>query len=325
MNFSVLNEIILAIVLGIVQGVTEFLPISSTAHQRLITALLANNRDIGLAASNFIQFGTLLAILWYFKDDLRIYFHRLFQIITNSQERKYFFSNFKSWYQKSDKFLGNPENIQSDITISQLIVGTIPILVLGYILRGFAESNRDLLNIANFLLAGSILMSFADYRSRELLVEPSKDDTKELTNFKFWEVFTIGLFQSLAAFPGISRSGATLSGALIFGKDRAKSVRFSFLLSIPALLALSVYDFIKLVKDLNEKGVYFLPNSNLWTSSEINLSILSLLIGFVLSYIFGIVFLKWLLKYLSSNSFRYFIIYRVLLATLIMGIVLLSR
>lgn len=327
MNFSVLNEIILAILLGVVQGITEFLPISSTAHQRLITALITNNRDIGLAASNFIQFGTLIAILWYFKDDLRVYFQRLISIITKGEERKKFLANFKAWFKKEDKFTGSQENIDSDITLSQLVVGTVPILVLGFVLHGFAESNRGLLNIANFLLAGSILMSFADYRNSQLLEkkEITKNKLKNSQiNFNFWEVFAIGLFQSLAAFPGISRSGATLSGALIFGKDRAKSVRFSFLLSIPALLALSLYDFIKLVRELREKGVYFLPNSSLWTSTEVNLSILSLLIGFVLSYIFGIVFLKWLLKYLSTNTFRYFVIYRVILAVVIMGVIIWS-
>jgi undecaprenyl pyrophosphate phosphatase UppP len=98
MDFSVINEFLLAIFLGLTQGVTEFLPISSTAHVRIVSALTTNGRDIGLAATNLLQFGTVLAIINYFWRDLKVYFERFKEVILNPKEAKIFLDNFGFWW-----------------------------------------------------------------------------------------------------------------------------------------------------------------------------------------------------------------------------------
>ncbi len=321
MDFSVINEIILAIILGIVQGISEFLPISSTAHLRLVAALLIQGKDIGLTASNIIQFGTLLSILVYFKKDLQEYYNRIKQILTLETARNEFVTNFKTWWSfPESKNLSIAKKIdyheptisnQTDLVLSQIFIGTLPILILGFVLKALAENNRSLREIALFLIVGSLLMYIA-----EQIYTRAKDKQKPAIMMPS-EVILVGLFQSLAAFPGISRSGATISGALMLGRNRAESVKFSFLLSIPALAILGILDLLKLILNIGRNGLVFIPQNSQWAGLEINLSLISLIIAFGVAYFVGIAVLKWLLKYLSSNTFKNFIIYRVLLAVVI--------
>ena len=281
-----LREIVFGIILGIVQGITEFLPISSTAHLRLISGILTG-KDIGLTTSNIIQFGTLLAILQYFRADLVVFWQRIWQILTENSEMQKFITTFQNWQQgKTDQFLAeienrnfsqkpsteitkaefakaefidvqinqeknskkssenqekvfqsgkiktkkkDLENQKTDIVLSQLLVGTIPIVVLGFLLKSFAESNRNIPEIGLFMIIGAVLLGLSEYFHLQ---------TKKLEHTKilnFGETILIGIFQSLAIFPGMSRSGSTLAGSLFLGRDRKESVRFAFLLSVPAL------------------------------------------------------------------------------------------
>jgi undecaprenyl-diphosphatase len=328
MVFSQINEFILAVLLGVIQGVSEFLPISSTAHLRLVTALLFQGKDIGLTASNVIQFGTLVAILQYFRKDLKEYYLRIKQILTNLKARAEFVTNFNSWWNAFNtenrvKSHQIQENIdpqitnKTDLVLAQLITGSLPIILLGALLKGLAETNRGLDRIGWFLLAGSALMYLAE---RIYSIAVTKQKPKIMSP---GEVILIGLFQSLAAFPGISRSGATISGALMLGRNRAESVRFSFLLSIPALGLLGIMDLIKVLLEIRNNGLTLLPTIGGWSDPAIiNLSIVSLLISFVFAYLFGLVVLKLLLKYLSTNTFKYFIYYRVVLALVLFAVVL---
>jgi undecaprenyl-diphosphatase len=330
MNFSQINEFILAIILGVIQGISEFLPISSTAHLRLATALLFQGKDIGLTASNVIQFGTLVAILQYFRKDLKEYYLRIKQILTNLKARAEFVTNFISWWNafntetrvKSHQLTESIEpkiTNQTDLVLAQLIIGSLPIILLGALLKGLAETNRSLDKIGWFLLAGSALMYFAE---RIYSIAVTKQKPKIMSP---GEVILIGLFQSLAAFPGISRSGATISGALMLGRNRAESVRFSFLLSIPALGILSIIDLVKVLLEIKNNGISFLPSASAWaTTGFVNLSVVSLLIAFGFAYVIGLVVLKWLLKYLSTKTFKYFITYRIVLAAVLLAVVFLG-
>ena len=304
MPFSILNEFIVSIVLGVVQGVSEFLPISSTAHLRLISGLFLDGRDIGLSAGNIIQLGTLIALIQYFRNDLSSYFSRLYQVLVDSNVRKAFLQNFKSWWSNKEVEKIN----QTDIAISQVIVGSIPIFGLGYLLKLAAENYRDLNHIAWFLILGSVVMGIAE------IVYSRQKKEKLSANISPKESLIIGTFQALAALPGVSRSGATISGGLILAKDRVKAVRFSFLLSIPALTILSILDFIEVSLFFVENGFSLLPQSGLWTESEVNLAILSLFVSFLVAYAVGLIVLKWLLRYLSRNSFTWFIVYRIFLS-----------
>jgi|GEM_PF-519003 len=325
MNFSFINEIILAAVLGFTQAVTEFLPISSTAHIRIASSILTQGRDIGLTGSNILQLGTILAVISYFYKDLVTYFSRSIQIIKSHEVWNQFWKHAIFWWNYPSieeisahkeidehlKEIENEPNFATDIAICQIVVGTLPIVIIGALLAGFAslDGNRSLEGVATFLLIGSILMSLAEWAYIK-----SKTYVKTRVISK-GEVILIGLFQSLAIFPGISRSGATISGALFLGRDRKDSVRFSFLLSIPAIIIAGLLDSFKFIRELIANNFSNLvPEARSWTGSQVSLSLLSIAVGVFVSYIIGLVVLKWLIKYLGNNTFKWFVVYRVALA-----------
>lgn len=347
MNFNFFpgfSELILAVVLGVVQGLTEFLPISSTAHLRLVSAFFGG-KDIGLTASNIIQFGTLLAILQYFRLDLLVFWQRLQVVLTDQKEMQKFVQTFQNWLKnensqttqtnetdqipkekngeikKIDKINEkitnrlnsntnsntNQTDFETDILLIQLIIGTIPIVILGFLLKNFAETNRNIGEIGFFMIIGAVLLGFGEYFY-------TKTSTFKHTKIQtFGETLMIGFFQSLAIFPGMSRSGSTLAGSLFVGRNRQESVRFVFLLSIPALFLSGVLDMISLIRDIFKNGIAILPQDNFATFPKIRLSIISLLISFILAYVVGLACLRWLLRFLSTNTNLSFIIYRILL------------
>jgi undecaprenyl-diphosphatase len=311
MDYSFWNELILSLILGITQGITEFLPISSTAHLRLISEFLIQ-KDIGLSASNIIQFGTLLAIVQYFWPELKGLFWHVLKVITSKKEFGEFWHNVRSWLAGKSEFVDSKEADQ-DILIAQVTIATLPIVIFALLMRDNIELLREnILNIAYFLLLGGALIALSEF------VHKSRRDTKKSKEMSVWEVLLIGSFQCLAVFPGVSRSGATLAGALFLGRDRQKSVRFSFLLSIPALGLAGVYDLWKVIQEFMASETTLLPSAESWATNVIHPSILAIIIAFFLAYFVGLACLRWLLKYLATNDSRVFIIYRVLLASLIL-------
>ncbi len=324
MNFSFINEIILSVLLGVVQGFAEFLPISSTAHLRLLSSALLQGRDIGLVTSNIIQFGTTIAIIQYFWADLSKYFYRLINLIKNPNQRDIFVDHVKSWWNGTFRELRHTPNLHLDIEIIQIIVGSIPIMVLGFTLRNFAEEYRNLTDIAYFLLAGSGLMWLAEYIHNKVKNHPEEKEEKKSVIFTKGEVILVGFFQFLAIFPGISRSGATASGALIVGRPRAEAIRFSFLLSIPALIAASLLDLFKALVEILRGNIAFLPSATNWNTNNVNISIFSLAISFILSYIVGWACLSWLINFLTKRTFYPFIWYRIGLAVVLLSLVALK-
>ncbi len=321
MNFSFLNEVVLSALLGIVQGVAEFLPISSTAHLRLLSSALLGGRDIGLVTSNIIQFGTTIAIIQYFWADLSKYFYRCLDILKHPETRERFVEHARSWWNGSYKQSHLSAKNLVDIEILQIILGSIPILILGFTLRNFAEQYRSLSDIAYFLIVGSGLMWLAEYIHTQVKQHPEVNEDKKSVIFTKGEVLLVGLFQFLAIFPGISRSGATTSGALIVGRPRKEAVRFSFLLSIPALIAASLYDLLKAVSEIFKGQITLLPSDSNWTAGNVNISLFSLFISFVLSYIVGWFCLSWLINFLSRKTFFPFIYYRLGLAFVLLVLV----
>ncbi len=318
MNFSILNELLLTLIVGAAQGITEFLPISSTAHIRLITNILTSGRDIGLSTSNIIQLGTLIATLQFFKKDLSHFVVRIKEIFSKSENFNVFSHNFNTWRTSGKNYKGSSRQISTDITLTQLFFGSLPIILFGALLKNFVSSSRDLTYIASFLVTGSILMWIGE------LVYKNKPKEKKDSQFTISEVVLIGLFQSLAIFPGISRSGATISGSLMIGKDRAKAVRFSFLLSIPAILLAGLVDLIGYIRFLISNP-NLLPTISSWTDTTISLSITSIIVSVFIAYAVGFISLKWLLKFLDTHSVKGFAIYRIILALAIFGYVIAQR
>lgn len=198
-----------ALILGIVQGLTEFLPISSTAHIRILPALLGWP-DPGAAFTAVIQIGTLLAVLIYFRRDLAAAFSGWARSLWSRQSR------------------GTPESRMG----WAILVGTLPIVVFGFGFKHQIETGlRSLYVIAWALIGMGVVLWLAERignRRRSLESVSPKDG--------LW----VGLWQAIALIPGASRSGSTIAGALFGGFDRATAARFSFLLSVPAIFAAAV-------------------------------------------------------------------------------------
>ena len=193
-----------AIVLGFVQGLTEFLPVSSTGHLILVRSLFGINNTQGLAFDAVLQLASVVAVFVYFFPDV--------WLLTQTALRK----------------LGRlPVNKREETLLFALIVGTIPALIFGLLLESFMESTfRSPLIVASVLVAGSIFFMYAEYM---YMNKPRRNEV----NIK--NGILIGLFQVLALVPGMSRSGATICGGMLVGLTRAEAARFAFLLSMPII------------------------------------------------------------------------------------------
>jgi undecaprenyl-diphosphatase len=329
MDFSLVNEIILSIILGVVQGITEFLPISSTAHVFLLNLFATRGRDIGLIATNILQLGTLGSVLIYFWSDLSRYLNRLRDVANNNRLRQTFVQHFSIWwnYPTNDVLnqdlalrqqylaLEEDDQFQIDTQIFQIGVATIPIVIIGALVMGFVDESRAVSAVASFLIIGAILMAFAEWaHQRAEKVAKTGVISKE-------ESFLIGMFQVLALLPGMSRSGSTISGALFMGRERRQSVRFSFLISIPALFIAGLVSIAQTLFLFIDGGVTLLPNAGGWTATTVSLSVAAIALGFLVSFIVGYISLRWLVGYLSKHTFLPFIIYRIVLAIGLVGYV----
>lgn len=207
-----------AIVYGVVQGLTEFLPISSNAHLRIIPELFGWN-DPGAAFTAVIQLGTIAAVLLYFRKDL--------------------LSALRGWVRSlSTRDLSPPEARMG----WAVFIGTLPIVVLGLLFKDSIEGPlRSLWVIAGALIVMGLVM---------LLAERYGNKSRTESGVTIKDGFVVGLWQALALIPGMSRSGSTISGALFANFDRSTAARFSFLLSVPSITAAGLYEAYKERHDL---------------------------------------------------------------------------
>lgn len=256
-----------AIVLGIVQGLTEFLPVSSSGHLRIVPALFGWD-DPGASFTAVIQLGTMAAVVIYFWSDLwRIATAWLASLTDKSKRRAP--DALMGWY---------------------LIVATIPIGLLGLAFKDQIESGaRDLRLIAGALIVMGLVL---------LLAEKVGSRTKDLSHVTTRDGVAVGLAQSMALVPGVSRSGATISAGLFLGYDRESAARFSFLLSIPAVVLSGLFQ----LKDIG-------TDAGPGTAATIVATIVSFVVGYAA--------IAWFLRYLTSHSTVVFVVYRVALGTLL--------
>ncbi|MDX3855763.1 undecaprenyl-diphosphate phosphatase [Streptomyces sp. AK02-01A] len=261
-------------ILGLVQGLTEFLPISSSAHLRL-TAAFAGWHDPGAAFTAITQIGTEAAVLIYFRKDIARIVSAWFRSLTNKAMR------------------GNHDAQMGWL----VIVGSIPIGVLGITFKDQIEGPfRDLRLIAVTLIVMGIVLGVADRLA-------ARDETggkhravkvrKSLQELGVRDGLIFGFCQALALVPGVSRSGATISGGLLMGYTREAAARYSFLLAVPAVLASGVFE----LKDAGEGHVSWGP------------TIFATIIAFAVGY----AVIAWFMKFITTKSFMPFVIYRLLL------------
>ncbi|GAA1106637.1 MULTISPECIES: undecaprenyl-diphosphate phosphatase [Nesterenkonia] len=255
-----------AIILGLVQGLTEFLPISSSAHLRIVGEFLPGAADPGAAFTAITQLGTELAVLVYFwRDIVRI---------------------LKAWFAA---ILGKLPHSDADVRMGWLIiVGTIPIVVLGLLLEDMIESVfRTLWLTATMLVVFGVLLAFADAYGKQ---------RKPLDELSVRDGILFGFAQAMALIPGVSRSGGTITAGLLMGYTREAAARYSFLLAIPAVFGSGFY---KLFGSLGEQtGPYTMGQTLVATA-----------VGFFVAYLI----IGWFLKYVSTNSYTLFVNYRILL------------
>jgi len=259
-----------AIVLGIVQGLTEFLPVSSTAHLRIVPAFLGWE-DPGAAFTAVVQLGTMAAVLLYFRHDLwRI---------------------ARSWFAS----LREPELRSSlDARMGWYIgLGTIPIAVFGLVFSDQIESGaRDLYVIGTALIVLGLVLLWADQVGRR---------DRGLETIGRRDAVVVGFAQACALVPGVSRSGATITAGLFLGFDRESAARYSFLLSVPAVVLSGLFELRKIG---DEGGAGALP------------TIIATLAAFVVGY----ASIAFLLRWLAHHSTVVFVVYRVVLGALVLAL-----
>lgn len=257
---------LLAIIAGAIQGLTEFLPVSSTGHLIIFEKLFnISQSNFGLAFDASIHLGTLAAVLIYFKKDYLSAFH---------------FKN-RLFY--------------------KLIVATVPAVFFGLLLENYIETSfRQIWVVGVGLIVFSAVFVLAEKLAKQI---KSKDQTTYLDSL------IIGLFQSMALIPGVSRSGSTISAGLFLGLKREEAAKFAFIISGPIIAGAGLKKFLEQASTLNKDASTFG----------------FFLIGMLSSAVFGYLTIKYFLKYLSSNSLYAFVVYRVILGTLLIAIPLLFK
>jgi undecaprenyl-diphosphatase len=270
-----------AIVLGIVQGLTEFLPISSTAHLRIIPAL-AGWADPGAAFTAIVQIGTLVAVLIYFRKDIFIILSAVIEGIVRR------------------KPLENP-----DARMGWMIVaGTLPIVIFGLLFKSEIETSlRSLYWISGALIALGLILSVAEKKLQNRLKRDMP--LKSMADIGWKEALLIGLAQSIALIPGSSRSGVTITGGLFLNLSRETAARFSFLLSLPSVFAAALLE-------LYQTWHIIAASSEQMT----NILAATLAAGIV-----GYASIAFLINYLKKNTTTIFIAYRLAAGTAVLYLV----
>ena len=273
-----------ALVLGLIQGLTEFIPVSSSAHLRIAGLFLEGGKDPGAAFTAIIQLGTETAVLVYFwKDIVRIV-------------RAFFLGLFN--VKGADGAVRVPRT-DHDYRLGWLIIiGSLPIVILGVLLQNLIEDQfRSLWIVAVNLIVFGVLLGIADLVGR-------KRKTIDQLNARDGVIF--GLAQALALIPGVSRSGGTIGAGLVLGYTRAAAARYSFLLAIPAVWGSGLYELVKTVRD---------PGTELFSGVET-------FAATVVAFVVGLVVIAFFLRYLNRGSFLPFVAYRIVLGLLLIGLLL---
>jgi undecaprenyl-diphosphatase len=261
-----------AVILGIVEGLTEFLPVSSTGHLTIVEkALGLEVDDAGVTAyTAVIQMGAIVAVLLYFRSDIWRIASAWFKGLVHPEYRGHFDHRF-GWY---------------------IIVGSIPIGIVGFLGKDVISGPlRSLWWVGGALVVWSAVMAYAERAGRQDRGE------RDLT---MKDSIVVGLMQCVALVPGVSRSGATISGGLLRGLDRVTATRLSFFLSIPALLAAGLYE----LKDALSSDIGVGP------------TVVGTLVSFVVAY----AAIAWLLRFVAHHSIGWFVPYRLVLGVAVLAL-----
>lgn len=254
-----------AIVLGVVEGLTEFLPISSTGHQIIVADLVGFGGERAMAFNIIIQLGAILAVVWEYR-------RKLVDIAINVPHQR-----------RAQRFTAN------------VLIAFLPAVVIGI---AFADVIHNYLfnpiTVAAALVIGGLVMLWAEKREHKITVQ-------EVDDISWREALKIGFAQCLAMIPGTSRSASTIIGGLLFGLSRRAATEFSFFLAMPTMVGAAVYSGYK-YRDLFQPG---------------DLPVFAL--GFVVSFVFAMIAVRGLLKFIANHSYALFAWYRIGFGLLILA------
>ncbi|MDD1013883.1 undecaprenyl-diphosphate phosphatase [Pseudomonas rubra] len=254
-----------AVILGIVEGLTEFLPISSTGHQIVVADLINFGGERAMAFNIIIQLGAILAVVWEFR-------RKILEVV-----------------------VGLPRQRQAQRFTVNLLIAFMPAVVLGVL---FADLIHEYLfnpiTVAAALVVGGVIMLWAERREHVIRVD-------QVDDMSWSDALKIGCAQCLAMIPGTSRSGSTIIGGLLFGLSRKAATEFSFFLAMPTMVGAAVYSGYK-YRDL------FQPD---------DFPVFA--IGFVVSFIFAMIAVRGLLKFIANHSYAAFAWYRIVFGLIILG------
>ncbi len=264
-------DTISAIVLGFVQGITEFLPISSTGHLVILHSILGVEDESSLAFDAMLHLATAFAVIVYFFDELFVLVQTVFR--------------------KLGRLPVNPKDL---MIVKAIAIGTIPAVIAGLLLESYMEAAfRNPILVALVLIFGSVFFMYAEY-IYENNFHTGEMDMK--TGLK------IGLFQTLALIPGVSRSGATIAGGMILGLSRTDAARFSFLLAVPVILGAGAKKIIELLSS---------PTDVAWVPIGI---------GAFIAFVVGLAAIHFMITFVRKHSLWPFIWYRIGLAVFVLFI-----
>ncbi|MBK4728401.1 undecaprenyl-diphosphate phosphatase [Oxynema sp. CENA135] len=268
-----------AFVLGMVQGLTEFIPISSTAHLKVVPVLLGWG-DPGVSFSAVIQLGSIAAVLWYFRQDLGDLSNGALRAVIR---REYDDPDFR--------------------IVLGIILGTIPIACVGLLLKASAsqfyeQTLRSLTAIAIVSIVMSALLALAERIGRR---------KRHFGQLELADGVLMGLAQTMALIPGVSRSGSTITAGLYLGLDRASAARFSFLLGIPAITLAGLVELKDLLAEI--------------ASGSVQSGLLPLGVGLLSSTVFSYAAISWLIQFLQKRSTFIFVWYRLAFGVALLAIV----
>jgi undecaprenyl-diphosphatase len=261
-----ISDFFLALLLALIQGLTEFLPVSSSAHL-LFPSLLFGTKDFGIVFDISVHAGTLAAVIYYFKKEIQGLLHA-----------------WNPWTKNR-----STENFSLGIN---LIVATLPIILVGLLASDLTESRSANINSiawANLIFAGLLYVAFQ-----------FSSQSKSLTELTLFAALIIGCFQALAIFPGASRSGMAITGALIIGLNIKDTSRFAFLLSIPTIMGALIL--------MITKGAYSIALSDM----------LIMLTGFIASAFIAFFTIKGFLRFVEKIGMTPFVLYRVVLGVVLL-------
>jgi len=261
-----LHTLLMAVFLGIVEGITEFLPISSTGHLILVEDLLGFEGPPGQLFEIVIQLGAILSVVWMYRA---LFWRTLMGLF------------------------GDRESQHLALTV---LIAFLPAGVLGAAFGGVIKSvlfNPWVVSCA--LIVGGIVIIVIERMNKTATIHSTEQ-------ISYGRALAVGAFQCIAMIPGVSRSAATIMGALLVGVDRKTAAEFSFFLAVPTMFGATFYDLYKSRNDLDMHGAGVIA------------------VGFVVSFLVALVVIRWLIRFISNHDFTSFAIYRIIVGTVMLAI-----